>query len=89
MNIGLVLYGNINTVSGGFLYDQKVRDFLLAAGDSVETISLPWVSYGRGIINNFSSALLNHLDRSSFDVLLQDELVHPSLFLLPFTLFAE
>lgn len=82
MNIGLVLYGNINTVSGGFLYDQKVRDFLLAAGDSVETISLPWVSYGRGIINNFSPALLNHLDRSSFDVLLQDELVHPSLFLM-------
>jgi glycosyltransferase involved in cell wall biosynthesis len=82
MNIGLVLYGNINTVSGGFLYDQKVRDFLLAAGDSVETISLPWVSYGRGIINNFSSALLNHLDRVSFNVLLQDELVHPSLFLL-------
>jgi glycosyltransferase involved in cell wall biosynthesis len=82
MNIGLVLYGNINTVSGGFLYDQKVRDFLQAAGDSVETISLPWVSYGRGIINNFSSTLLNHLDRKSFDVLLQDELVHPSLFLL-------
>lgn len=82
MNIGLVLYGNINTVSGGFLYDQKVRDFLLAAGDSVETMSLPWVNYGRGIINNFSSALLNHLDRNSFDVLLQDELVHPSLFLL-------
>jgi glycosyltransferase involved in cell wall biosynthesis len=82
MNIGLVLYGDINTVSGGFLYDLKVTDFLLAAGDSVETISLPWVSYGRGIINNFSSALLNHLDRSSFDVLLQDELVHPSLFLL-------
>jgi glycosyltransferase involved in cell wall biosynthesis len=82
MNIGLVLYGNINTVSGGFLYDRKVRDFLLAAGDSVETISLPWVSYSRGIINNFSSALLNNLNRSSFDVLLQDELVHPSLFLL-------
>jgi glycosyltransferase involved in cell wall biosynthesis len=82
MNIGLVLFGNINTVSGGFLYDQKVRDFLLAAGDSVETISLPWVNYSRGIIDNYSSALLNHLDRSSFDVLLQDELAHPSLFLL-------
>ena len=82
MNIGLVLYGNINTVSGGFLYDQKVRDFLLAAGDSVETISLPWVRYGRGIINNFSSALLRRLTNASFDVFLQDELVHPSFFLL-------
>jgi glycosyltransferase involved in cell wall biosynthesis len=82
MNIGLVLYGNIDTVSGGFLYDRKVRDFLLAAGDSVETISLPWVSYCQGIINNFSSTLCDHLERISVDVLLQDELIHPSLFLL-------
>ncbi len=82
MKIGLVLYGDIDTVSGGFLYDRKVRDFLLASGDSVEIISLPWVSYCRGIINNFSSALFDHLNRTSLDVLLQDELIHPSLFLL-------
>jgi glycosyltransferase involved in cell wall biosynthesis len=82
MNIGLVVYGSINAMSGGFLYDRKIRDFLLAAGDSVETISLPWVSYCQGMLTNFSSKLLHYLNCTSFDVLVQDELIHPSLFLL-------
>ena len=67
MNIGLVVYGSINAMSGGFLYDRKIRDFLLAAGDSVETISLPWVTYCQGMLTNFSSSVLNYLNSASFD----------------------
>jgi glycosyltransferase involved in cell wall biosynthesis len=82
MNIGLVLNGHIDTVSGGFIYDRKILGSLKEAGDSVEIISLPWVNYYRGIINSLSSTLANYLKVASFDVLLQDELAHPSLFLL-------
>lgn len=82
MNIGLVLCGNIDTVSGGFLYDRKILDFLRNAGDSVEIISLPWTNYCHGIINNFSSAITSKLTNRSFNVLIQDELAHPSLFIL-------
>jgi glycosyltransferase involved in cell wall biosynthesis len=80
MNICLVLFGNIDIVSGGFLYDRMISGFLKARGDSVRIISLPWTNYCRGIINSFSSSLLSDLAQSSFDVLLQDELAHPFLF---------
>ena len=43
---------------------------------------MPWRPYGRGLLDNLSPALLERLRRASFDLLLQDELVHPSLFRL-------
>ncbi len=82
MHIGLVIYGSLDTVSGGFLYDRTLVEYLRGQGDRVEVISLPWRSYGRSLGDNLSSALLGRLRRARFDVLLQDELTHPSFFWL-------
>ncbi len=79
MNVGLVLYGDLNTVTGGFLYDRKIREYLLDAGDTIETYSLPWPSYNRGLMQGLFSGFANYFEPSSFDILLQDELAHPSL----------
>jgi glycosyltransferase involved in cell wall biosynthesis len=43
---------------------------------------LPWQGYGRHLTHNLSLRLLQQLRTASFDVLLQDELNHPSLFWL-------
>jgi glycosyltransferase involved in cell wall biosynthesis len=48
----------------------------------VEIISLPWRTYGRHLVDNFSRDLWWRLRRAPFDALLQDELNHPSLFWL-------
>jgi len=48
----------------------------------VEVVSLPWPSYCRGLLENFSSAIIPCLEGLKCDVLLQDELVHPSFFRL-------
>jgi len=82
MHLGLVIYGSLNTVSGGYLYDRRLVKHLREAGDRVEVISLPWRSYPRHLADNFSAALTARLRAGRFDVLLQDELNHPSLFLL-------
>lgn len=79
VNIGLVICGDLNTRTGGFLYDRKIREYLLESGDSVATCSLPWVSYSRRLMRGFSAELTNSSKWSSFDILLQDELAHPSL----------
>ena len=47
MRVGLVIYGSLTTVSGGFLYDRKLAEYLRESGDEVEVISLPWHSYPR------------------------------------------
>mgnify|MGYP001268966915 FL=1 len=78
LRVGLVIYGSLETVSGGYLYDRKLVDRLRRAGDQVELISLPWRSYARHLADNGSGDLLRRL-RGDYDVLLQDELNHPSL----------
>ncbi len=80
MRIGLLIYGSLDTLSGGYLYDRKLVEYLRAHGDTVEVLSLPWRSYPRHLLDNFSGELLARLQRLQVDVLLQDELNHPSLF---------
>ena len=82
MRIGLVIYGSLDTLSGGFLYDRTLVESLRRAGDQVETISLPWRSYARHLKDNLSRALHRRLCDARLDILLQDELNHPSLFWL-------
>ncbi len=82
MEIGLVIYGQLLNQSGGYLYDQKLVEYLARCGDRVEIISIPWRSYPRHLSDNFSAALLQQLGELRVDVLLQDELNHPSLFWL-------
>jgi glycosyltransferase involved in cell wall biosynthesis len=80
MRIGLVIYGSLDTVSGGYLYDRMLVDYLQRQGDQVEIISLTWRSYPRHLADNLSPSLLKRLSQLDVDILLQDELNHPSLF---------
>lgn len=82
MKIGLIIYGRLQTLSGGYLYDRKLVEQLEAAGDEVEIVSLPWEGYGRSLLHNIWFALAEQLRLAEFDLLLQDELNHPSLFWL-------
>ena len=82
MRIGLLIYGSLDTLSGGYLYDRKLVEHLRLAGDSVEIVSLPWRSYPAHLADNFSLRLYRRLRELSVDILLQDELNHPSLALV-------
>jgi glycosyltransferase involved in cell wall biosynthesis len=77
-----MIYGSLDTVSGGYLYDRMLVEHLRRRGDRVEIISLPRRNYGRHLGDNLSQPLYRRLRRISPDVLLQDELNHPSLFWL-------
>ncbi len=74
MKIGFVIYGSLDTVSGGYLYDRKLVEYFRAQGDTVEIISLPWRNYAAHLTDNFRFRLPKGLD-----ILIQDELNHPSL----------
>ena len=76
MKIGLIIYGSLETLSGGYLYDRKLVEYLRAQGDTVEIISLPWRNYPAHLLDNFHFRL-----PSGVDILIQDELNHPSLIL--------
>jgi glycosyltransferase involved in cell wall biosynthesis len=82
LRIGLIIYGSLESCSGGYLYDRKVVEGLRARGHAVEILSLPLRNYGRHLVDNFSTALLRQIKQANWDVLIQDELSHPSLILV-------
>jgi glycosyltransferase involved in cell wall biosynthesis len=86
MNIGLLIYGSLSNRSGGYLYDRMLEKHLRAAGDKIEVISLSERDYLRYLGDNYSPSLMNRLVDLDVDILLQDELNHPSLFHLNYSL---
>lgn len=79
MRLALVIYGSLDTLSGGYLYDRRLVEHLRRAGDTVEIISLPWRSYPAHLMDNFDLGLRRRLSALRVDHILEDELNHPSL----------
>ncbi len=82
MRIGLIIYGRLETLTGGYLYDRIVAQGLAALGHTVEVVSLAGGTYLQRLGQGLSPALYRRLRTGRFDLLIQDELCHPSLFLL-------
>jgi glycosyltransferase involved in cell wall biosynthesis len=82
MRIGLIIYGHLETLTGGYLYDRIVVRGLTALGHAVEVISLAGGTYLQRLGRGLSPALHRRLRSDGFDLLIEDELCHPSLFLV-------
>jgi hypothetical protein len=39
MRVGLIIYGDLEKLTGGYLYDRKLVNYLRAQGDHVEVIT--------------------------------------------------
>lgn len=78
MRVALVVYGSLRQRSGGYLYDRMLARHLREGGDEVEVVSLARRPFHRALFQNFTRlpARLAHLDP---DLILEDELCHPSL----------
>jgi glycosyltransferase involved in cell wall biosynthesis len=82
VKVGLIIYGSLDTVSGGFLYDRMLVRALRRAGHSVAIFSLPWRSYPAHLADGLRLGWARRILDARLDLLLQDELNHPSLVLL-------
>lgn len=80
MHIGLIIYGRIDTLTGGYIYDRILLEHLRQHGHRVEIVSIPRRHYPRNLLDNVSPRIFSSLVSADFDLLLQDELNHASLF---------
>lgn len=80
MHVALIIYGSLATMSGGFYYDRRLVESLRARGDEVTVVSLPWQSYSENLAHNVTHKLAERLHAARPDIIVQDELNHPSLF---------
>ncbi|GIW06580.1 MAG: glycosyl transferase family 1 [Dehalococcoidia bacterium] len=78
MRVAFIVYGSIDQRSGGYLYDRMLVRQLRAAGDHVDVIGLTRRPYGLALLDNFRG-LAAALARRAPDLVVQDELCHPSL----------
>lgn len=79
MNIGLLIYGSLDEVSGGYLYNRQLMQFLHGRGHNITLFTLPWRSYFPHLTDNFRTDLRHSLQTANLDVLIQDEMNHPSV----------
>lgn len=79
MRIGLVIYGDLEVISGGYLYNKQLVTYWRKNGHTVTLFSLPWRNYWRHFGDNFKQTWQRQLIEAKIDVLIQDELNHPSL----------
>lgn len=77
MRVGIAIFGSLETVTGGYLYNHKLVEYLQCNGHEVDVISMPYNSYPRHLLS-----FARHLRHLPLDILLQDEATHPMFFLL-------
>ena len=82
MQIGLLIYGDIAAVSGGYLYNRKLVAYLRQQGHQVSIISLPQRSYWQHLSDNFSQHCRQQIINAKVQILIEDAMVHPSVFWL-------
>lgn len=82
MHIALVIYGHLDTLTGGYIYDRQLVEHLRAKGHRITVVSLPMRRYLLRLADNFRPALARQLVAGGFDLIVEDELCHPSLFLI-------
>jgi glycosyltransferase involved in cell wall biosynthesis len=99
MQIAFVVYGTLDQISGGFIYDRALVGGLRALGHDVHVYSLPWHGYFGAVARSAVLGWTQHRNpervpetsrdglRSAsrapsarYDVVVQDELIHPSVF---------
>lgn len=79
MRVGLIISGDVETLSGQPLYARHLVAYLQGCGDSVEVFSVPRAGYARQLLGNLSGDLARRIQAAQLDVLLQDETAHPAL----------
>ncbi|HSZ82289.1 MAG TPA: glycosyltransferase family 4 protein [Polyangia bacterium] len=77
MRIAFVLLGDLDLVSGGFLYDRMLVERLRRRGHTVDVVSLPWGSRARAVASNLQALPPALADA---DVVIEDELCHAAVF---------
>ena len=82
MRLLFVIYGSIDQISGGYIYDRKVVEYLRSQGDRVDILSLRPLPYLFSLVQGSDPRLHRVLNTraAEYDAVVVDELVHPTVF---------
>lgn len=79
MQVGFLITGDLSRQTGGYIYDRHLIEFLRRQGCHVDVISVGNIWLGRSLLSPFWLWATGVHRR--YDVLIEDELAHPALWL--------
>lgn len=79
MKVGLVVYGSLDSPSGGYRYDRELVRRFESRGATVTLFTQRWRAYPFRLADNLDGSLSKRIRHANLDVLMEDELNHPSL----------
>ena len=79
MRVGWMVDGSLDQLSGGYLYDRIVVDYLGRNGVEVGVVSLPSGPYLARYAGSWRADVDRRIQAAGFDLLVEDELSHPAL----------
>lgn len=81
MNIATIIPGNINVLTGGYLYMRNVVEYLRAHGVETEVLRIPALPFPYLLQLCSNLVFCIRFPRRRYDAVLEDEMAHPALFL--------
>jgi glycosyltransferase involved in cell wall biosynthesis len=82
LRIGFLISGSLDTLTGGYIYDRQVVDYLREKGHHIELIPLPERSYYDRLLHSPVLLMTCKLRHLSLDIIIEDELDHAALIFL-------
>ena len=79
MRVSFLISGSLDAVTGGYIYDRQLVDYLRQRGHQVNIIHLPCRSYLDRFLYGPRLPFSMSLTHLTPDILLEDELDHPAL----------
>lgn len=79
MRVAKVIIGDIDALTGGYLYEKKLVEYLRGRGTEADIVSLPNLPYSLLPLCNIWLAL--RLWARQYDIVIEDEMAHPAVWL--------
>jgi glycosyltransferase involved in cell wall biosynthesis len=82
MRVAKIIIGDINRLTGGYLYEKKLVEYLRGKGIQADVVSIPNIPY---MLQFFSNLWLPfYFLGKRYDVIIEDEMTHPAVWLFNF-----
>jgi len=82
MKVAKLIIGDINSLTGGYIYEKRLVEYLRSKGVKTDVISIPNIPYALQLFSNLW--LFFYFLTKKYDVIIEDEMTHPAVWLFNF-----
>ena len=82
MKVAKLIIGDINSLTGGYIYEKRLVEYLRNRNIETDVVSIPNIPYPLHLFSNLW--LLFYFLTKKYDIIIEDGMVHPAVWLFNF-----